>query len=148
VTGALVVAFGLLVGPFALSAYSDLRPSDAWRDRDGKPVPETKVSSHAGPEHCDWQSVTSLELEAGSGLTGPALSGRITFLRDPEGKLGDSVLSPYDAGAELPRGAVDSGWARDGHELWLDPDGWAAYLQVEGDEFERWPRTSGVISCA
>ncbi len=45
-TGALVVAFGLLVGTFAWSAYSDLRPSDVWRDRDGKPVPETKVSSH------------------------------------------------------------------------------------------------------
>ena len=69
-------------------------------------------------------------------------------MRDPEGKLTDYVLSPYDPTVELPSGAVDSGWARDGQELWFDPEGWAAYLQVDDAEFERWPRTSGDVVCA
>jgi hypothetical protein len=145
---AFVAALGLLVGAFAWSASSDLRPTDVWRDRDGEPVSAATVSSYAGPEHCDWQTVTFLELQAGSGLTEPALSGRVTFLRDPDGTLADYVVSPYAAPVARPDDAVDTGWERDGQEVWLDREGWAAYVRIDGEAYERWPRTSGPIACA
>ena len=110
-------------------------------------VAEDECVLNAGPEHCEWQDVVFLEIGYRSGLTQPGLSGKLTFLRDSEGVLADQVVSQFEADIILPSDAVATGWQRDGQDLWLDPDGAAAYLHVGGEHFEKWPRARGLIAC-
>jgi len=118
-----VAAVVLVGGIFAVNLYEALRDENVWTDRDGQSVPESKVVSYFGPEHCDWQDVVFLQIGYRSGLTQPGLSGELKFLRDPAGELADHTVARFEPSAELPANAVDTGWQRDGQELWLDPDG-------------------------
>ncbi len=104
-----------------------------WERPDGSKVPTTTLSSFEGPEHCDWQSVTFLTFgEYGEGLS---------FARDPDGALSELTFTAYDAKADLPEDAVDSGFQRDGRHLWLAKDDTAAYLVSLDDpaDVELWP---------
>jgi hypothetical protein len=49
---------------------------------------------------------------------------------------------------ELPAGANDTGWRRDGRRLWLTRE--AAYLVDHEDprDIERWPAATERIACA
>jgi hypothetical protein len=104
------------------------------------------VTSYEGPEHCGWQGVIFIEIGYRSGLAQPGLSGGLSFLRDPDGVLSDHAVAQLEPRVALPPDAVETGWRRDGHELWLAPDGTAAYIDV-GDGLEKWPRTRGVVAC-
>jgi hypothetical protein len=53
----------------------------------------------------------------------------------------------YDAPAELPEVAVDTGYERDGDHLWLSPDQRRAYVGTAAD-VEVWPRTVEPLGCA
>lgn len=105
-----------------------------WTDRTGRRVPTTTVQSFPGPEHCNWQTVTFLEV------------GDREFLRDPDGELADFVEQPgYAPDVPLPVGATDTGWVREGARLWLTSA--AAYVDV-GGRTERWSETTQDIGCA
>jgi hypothetical protein len=101
------------------------------------------VESFAGPEHCDWESVTFLLVDVDLNALG-ASANEQTFFRDPEGLLNDVAEAAYDGDAELPEDAVDSGLRLGARELWAepadDPPGPEAVYVVEGDSVERWPR--------
>jgi hypothetical protein len=112
-----------------------------WEDADGHRVPTTEIVSFAGAEHCDWQDITFLML-------GGERKGR-QFLRDATGELAHLTRTTYDASATLPDDARDTGYQRDGRELWVASD--AAYLVELSDrsDVERWPTPSkGPIFCA
>ncbi|MFF2506406.1 hypothetical protein ACFVTY_23925 [Streptomyces sp. NPDC058067] len=113
-------------------ARLDLR---VWTDRAGRPVPVSEVFSTAGPEHCDWQSVTFLHL------------GDRQYLRDPGHVLSrDSLHTSYAPKSRLPAGATDTGY-RDGHrQLWLSADKSNAYVRT-GSRVERWPGSIEPIAC-
>jgi hypothetical protein len=115
-----------------------------WTDASGAHVPVSKVTSWPGPEHCDWQDITFLEI--GSRETQPAEE---EYLRDTHGELADFLNGSYDAHAALPEDATDTGWQHDGRELWLMPDKSAAYLVRVDDttDVERWPASTDPIGC-
>ncbi|MGY0019836.1 hypothetical protein ACVHNB_12740 [Streptomyces sp. YJ-C3] len=116
-----------------------------WEDRRGRPVPTTKVSSSLGPEHCDWQSVEFLHLDAEGDPRG---LGR-QYFRDPERKLADldRLTSAYAKDVPLPRDAVDTGYRHDGRQLWLSRDERNAYVRTADGEVERWPGTTESVAC-
>lgn len=112
-----------------------------WTDAAGARVPVAEIRSYQGPEHCDWQDITFLEL-------GP--ENRPTrYVRDVDGQLADFLTTTYAAGVRLPDDAIDTGYRRAGQELWGVPRGEAVYL-VRTDspgDVERWPRDKRGIGC-
>ncbi len=114
-----------------------------WQDALGNRVPVTKIQSFQGPEHCNWQDITFLLLEGES--------GERQYLRDTKGELTDYLSTTFQAGGDLPRGAIDTGFERDGRRLWLHPDGTAAYLVANNKnpgDVERWPAAREAVLCA
>ncbi len=114
-----------------------------WKDGSGARVPVTRVESYQGAEHCSWQNITFLKV--GAKHEGDQ------FVRDTEGELADNLKTTYDASATLPENATDSGFHRDGRQLWLVPGHEAAYLVSLDDatDVERWPAAKGQgIYCA
>ncbi|MGQ0845408.1 MAG: hypothetical protein ACT4QF_14885 [Sporichthyaceae bacterium] len=114
---------------------------EIWTDRDGKRVPTTVLHSGPGSKHCAWESATFI-----------FLSDRTWYVRDPEGLFvrEQSSAKPllkaaYDADAELPAAAKDTGYRRDGKRLYLTEN--VAYLRY-ADHVEAWPRATKGWGCA
>jgi hypothetical protein len=61
----------------------------------------------------------------------------------------DSLQTTYESRTSLPEGATDTGFRRDGRQLWLAPEA-AAYLVSLQDraDVERWPAARDAIGCA
>lgn len=116
-------------------AYTDSIGLQIWTAAAGHPVATTKIAAWRGPEHCDWQSMTFLEL------------GKVSYVRDPKPEVADYFAEPYQAHAKLPGDAVDTGYRRDGARLWLSPDGQRAYVGTP-DDVEVWPREQKPLGCA
>jgi hypothetical protein len=115
-----------------------------WQDADGDPVPVTTITSSPGPEHCDWEDIVFLRLgRAGS-------DSWQQYLRDTDGELTALLRTTYADDVALPAGAEATGYRHDGRELWLVPDGSAAYLVdvADPDDVERWPAPQEPIACA
>ena len=103
-----------LLTAFALVACGEGDVAGEWRDSAGR-----TLASYPGPEHCDWESVTFLEV---------AFS-----LTRPE----DAVATGFRSGdAELWVSPADA-----------DGDTYGAVYVVD-DDVERWPRTREEIACA
>jgi hypothetical protein len=124
------------------SAVTEALGIGVWQDRSGTRVPVARIRSFPGPAHCDWQDLTFLLLGAEATAD--------QYIRDPAGKLTDLLRFAYDAHADLPAGATDTGLHRDGRELWLAPDRAAAYLVSVDDpaDVELWPGVRDPVGCA
>lgn len=110
-----------------------------WERADGSRVSTSVVTSYLGPEHCDWDDITFLRLGDHP--------GGAQFVRDTRGEF--DLLSTYDDSATLPTDATDTGFEREGKQLWLSESGDAAYLvDLESPaEVERWPAAGEPIMC-
>jgi hypothetical protein len=109
---------------------------ELWSDAAGLPVDTRKVQSYPGPDHCDWQRATFLQL------------GRSTYVRNPpEDLVGHSLAEDWSADTRLPGDATDTGYRRGEGELWVSGDGGRAYL-VTGHRVEMWPRETEPVGCA
>jgi hypothetical protein len=106
-----------------------------WTDSAGVPAPTTTIESWRGPEHCDWQSMTFLDL------------GKAVYVRDPQPDLAEYFADPYRPHTDLPSTAVDTGFQRDGQRLWLSQDKQLAFVGTSSD-VEAWPRTIKPLLCA
>ena len=114
-----------------------------WADVTGDRVPVTRIVSYRGSEHCDWQDLTFLH-------TGSERHGQ-QYVRDVHGELAPWLTTTYDADADLPDTAIDTGLRRDDRQLWIDVDPRAAYLVsiVDPADVERWPAAAKEpIGCA
>ncbi|MFF3501278.1 hypothetical protein [Streptomyces sp. NPDC003247] len=121
------------------AAFTDSREYEVWTDADGGRVPVSTLSSHAGADHCDWQSAHFLVLGRGEDSR--------QYVRDPEGVLDAGLLSaPYDGDARLPGDAHDTGYRHRGRELWLRDDPSAVYVRTP-DGVEAWPLAKSTIAC-
>ena len=141
-------------GEWRLSAWSICDPGElvgarseslgygAWLDADGDPVPTTRVMTWRGAERCGWKDVTFIDLDGGSAAS-------VQLVNDPSGSLDGRLRTTYDARAQLPADARDTGWRRGGSALWLQPDGDAAYLVNVADptDVQRWPEAKRPIAC-
>ncbi len=120
---------------------------DLWTDAEGRPAPAAEVYSMPGPEHCDWQDSTWLHVGAGEEQwTG---DDGVTYLGNPD-ELADYVVGEYDVSAVLPADAKDTGFRRDGRQLFLDARGDTAYLVSLDDpsDVHAWPRLKPGVACA
>lgn len=72
--------------------------------------------------------------------------GEVQYVCDPEPDLADFFAEPYVAHHKLPPTAVDTGFERDGHHLWLSPDKQRAFVGTP-DDVEIWPRTIKPLGC-
>lgn len=115
-------------------SFTDSIGLGIWTDPAGRPVPTTTIESWRGPEHCGWESMTFLEL------------GKATYVRDPQPGLDDYFAEPYRPHAELPAGAMDTGFERDGERLWTSPDDQRAFVGTKAD-VEVWPRAIEALGC-
>jgi hypothetical protein len=130
------------------AGFTDDLGIGVWSDATGARVPVTEVLSFQGAEHCDWQDITFLRL--GEDPRGVHRDQVEEYLRDTHGELARSLTGSFGAHAELPGDARDTGWQRDGRELWLVPDRSAAYLVSLDDpsDVERWPSSKQQVGCA
>ncbi|GAB3521767.1 hypothetical protein [Arthrobacter monumenti] len=108
-----------------------------WTDERGRTVPTTMVLSQPGPEHCGWDDLTFLYL-------GGEERGAV-YVRDPDGEFeAELTRTTYDDEVVLPADAEDTGYRREGHELWLAADRSAAYVVDGLGAAERLPAAPGV----
>ncbi|MEU4039464.1 hypothetical protein [Streptomyces collinus] len=109
---------------------------EVWTDRAGERVPVRRLSSHPGPEHCDWQSAHFLTL------------GERTYVRDPEGVFRRDGLidARYRQRVRMPADARDTGYHRRGRHLWLTADRDTAYVRTSAG-VEAWPRAPRGVAC-
>lgn len=71
------------------------------------------------------------------------------YVRDPEDVFGDPVTAAaFDPEAELPEGAVDTGFRLGGTALWMDPADPSGIFLVAADSVERWPLDPEPTLCA
>lgn len=115
-------------------SVNDAAGLQIWTDAAGEPVATTTIQSSRGPEHCDWQSMTFLEL------------GKTTYVRDPLPGLAEYFAGTYRAHTTLPTGAIDTGYQRSGERLWLSSDRHTAYVGTERD-VGAWPREIKPLLC-
>lgn len=124
--------------PAATIAKLDL---GVWQDRNGRPAPLAQVESVPGEEWCDYAGVSFVQ------------AGRYpherAYVRDTDHQATRYLRVAYDGAASLPPGAVDSGYHRDGRELWFGPDATAVYLVSLTDKMdvERWPAVKPGVGC-
>lgn len=133
---------GWYVESWAMCDYSEFPRSvtDAmglqiWTDPRGTPISTKTIQSRRGPKHCDWESMTFLALE------------KDTYVRDPLSDVAAYFAAQYRAHAQLPHGAIDTGFERDGQHLWLSADKQSAYVGTATD-VEAWPREIKPLLCA
>jgi hypothetical protein len=117
-------------------SVDDELPVEIWVDADGNRVPTSIVTSSQGPQHCDWESVTFLWFEDSQ------------YISDPRRVLsGVDFVAPFDDDSELPSNAIDTGYQREGRQLWVSADGSVAYL-VDDNRVEAWPTSTDLVGCA
>jgi hypothetical protein len=118
------------------AAFAAAQGWEVWTDRHGRRVPVSRLTSSAGPAHCGWQSAHFLDLDG------------TTYARDPDGALGDELLTaPYRGRVRMPADARDTGYRYRDRRLWLTPDHATAYVRTP-DGVEAWPRLEEGVGCA
>ncbi|WP_406497318.1 hypothetical protein OHB06_44355 [Streptomyces sp. NBC_01604] len=121
------------------ASFTDSEEFEIWTDRQGRRLPTTTISSHAGPEHCDWQSAHFLYLGRGE--------DRRQYVRDPQSAFeSDALTTSYDGDVRIPDGARDTGYRLAEQELWLTDDRSVAYVRTP-DGVEAWPVTKQMVGC-
>lgn len=120
-----------------------LRPGslEIWTDDQGRRAPTYEIRSSRGAAHCDWTDMTFLTLDEDE---------EHQYVRRAQTEyVGDFFAERYRTAVPLPRDAVDSGYRRDGRQLWLSADRKRAYVGRPGAAtVELWPRTTQMLGCA
>lgn len=113
-----------------------------WEDETGHRVAVTEILSFQGPEHCDDQDVTFLDLTPGD----PSLK----YVRVTDDRYSGYLTTTFATLDALPDGATDTGYSRHSRSLWLGSSPAAAYLVNDSDpnDIERWPAETEPITCA
>lgn len=115
-----------------------------WNDAEGNPVPLDVLMLRApGPDfHCaPWPADILMGTPLGS--SSESTEAR-AFVRDIIGGFADPDVVPgFDADTELPPGAIDTGYRREGMALWMDPTDDEHIYVVTPNGVEAWPRSAG-----
>ena len=120
---------------------AEARDFGVWEDASGRRVPVTELMSFQGAEHCSWEHITFLHVGHGEDLD--------QYIRDTTGEFAAALPMTYEAHTTKPGSASDTGFRRDGRQLWLTPERDAAYLVSIDDhaDVERWPAAAEPIYC-
>lgn len=116
-----------------------------WQTADGCPIRLDIVMLRDGGE-CLPEPEILLGAPPGSAM---GKHNTAVYVRRPDPAVRSAtVVSGYDSNASLPPHAEDSGFRRDGAELWTDPGDEDFVYLVEGDRVERLPRDLEAPGCA
>lgn len=121
-----------------------------WIDGDGCLVRIDVISHHHGAAHCGWERMESISIGRPFGSSIAAGSSTETtnrYVWDPQGVLPDGPLGSELDLADIPDTALDTGYRRDGSELWLDETDESVLYRIRGSTVEAWERSSSGI-CA
>jgi hypothetical protein len=120
-----------------------------WATGDGCAVRLDVLMTRQGEDSCGGEQVADILMGTPLGRSQDKSRPR-SFIRDPKGILvGRKTSEAFDAHAQLPVDAKDTGYRQDDLQLWMRPaDDSFVYLVGESD-VEAWPRmpTPGV-GCA
>jgi hypothetical protein len=156
VAGVALASCSLWPGPDDQSQPSPSPYAGSWQDRTGRPVPDGAkgrlvMVSYDGPRHCDWESVTFLQLAWPPGRVAPSEGARGVrqYLRDPNGVLAGFSVPGGFGRAALPADARDTGYRHGAYQLWVSRSDADRFVYVVGPGgVERWPRATQLIACA
>lgn len=126
--------------------HADYRP---WTTADGNCLIRIDViADRQGPAHCGWQAARVIVTGIPVGARYADDRNDAVYVRDPDDVFDDpATASAFDPDADLPEGAVDTGWRQGDTELWIDPaDVTAIYLRL-GTSTERWPLDTEPAGC-
>jgi hypothetical protein len=155
------------LGPFCADPHVETQPGfvapssepsallGVWVDGAGNPVPgvwnsvdQTVISARDFLGTCDWDSVLFLEVGWPLGTVASTSETTRLFVRDPEGIFADTENDLFDAEAELPVDAVDTGFHRGDWELWTSQSvGDKGVFLVNGSIVEEWPLLPAAPEC-
>jgi hypothetical protein len=157
VAGVALASCSLWPGPHDQSQPPPSPYAGTWQDRTGQPVPDGATGgrlvmvSYDGAAHCDWESVTFLQLAWPPGRVAPSdQAGNIRqYLRDPNGVLAELSAPGGFGRTALPADARDTGYRHGAYHLWVSRSDADRFVYVVGpDAVERWPRATQLIACA
>jgi hypothetical protein len=156
VAGVVLASCSLWPGPDDQSQPPPSPYAGSWQDRTGRPVPDGAkgrlvMVSYDGPRHCDWESVTFLQLAWPPGRVAPSEGARGVrqYLRDPNGVLAGFSVPGGFGRAALPADARDTGYRHGAYQLWVSRSDADRFVYVVGPGgVERWPRATQLIACA
>ncbi|HEY9558564.1 MAG TPA: hypothetical protein VIR58_17630 [Acidimicrobiales bacterium] len=102
----------------------------------------TEIVSFQGPEHCNDEEVTFLDVAPGA--------ASLNYVRVDDDRYSGYLTTTFAVIDALPDGATDTGYNRNGRSLWLGESPVAAYLvsDSDADDIERWPSETEPITCA
>lgn len=159
----LALAVSVGVGTGLWSAREGQGPPEGpWQDSRGRLLPDGTnreqgfplvVHVYQGHEHCDWQTVTFLNLTWPPGTVARSPLGEENiqqYVRDPEKRIGppSHFAGSFDPDTTLPTWARATGFHNDGWELWVGRSDTDRYIYVRNDRrTERWPRALSPIYC-
>lgn len=121
-----------------------------WTDRQDCLVRIDVISHHHGAAHCGWQKMQWITIGRPLGSSIAAGSSPETtnrYVWDPQGVLPDGPIGSKLNLAEIPDTAFDTGYRRNGSELWLDETDEVFLYRISGTTVEVWQRSSSGI-CA
>ena len=121
-----------------------------WTTTDGCAVRLDVLMTRQGEDSCGGEEVADILMGQPLGAPTSESKSRM-FIRDPQQILTNRKTSQaFDADAQLPADAEDTGFRQDGLELWMRPgDDSFVYLLVNEDGVEAWPQATGqVAGCA
>lgn len=119
-----------------------------WTDSDGCLVRIDVISHHHGAAHCGWQSMESITIGRpfGSSIAAGSSSAN-RYVWDPQGVLPDGPVGSWLNLSDMPDTALDTGYRREGSELWLDDENETVLYRVSGDTVEAFQLSSSGL-CA
>lgn len=124
-------------------------PTDGWTTRSGCPVRLDVLTQFQGAGHCGWESASTISTAATLGHRANRSRERRYYVRDPLNVYRDEATSrAFDADAELPSGARDTGFRRRGVALWMKPGDPAWIYLVDKRRVDRWPLDPEPSFCA
>jgi hypothetical protein len=120
-----------------------------WATTDGCAVRLDVLMTRQGEDSCGGEEVADILMGQPLG-TSTSESKSQTFIRDPQQILTNRETSQaFDADAQLPAAAEDTGFHQDGLELWMRPRDHSFVYLVNEDGVEAWPQATGQIAgCA
>jgi hypothetical protein len=129
-----------------------------WFDASGQPLPNGSpddagnvLNVYQGAEHCQWESVTFMNIGWPVGTLSNAQGDWRQYVRDPEGLFDDGALHVgYVDDTTLPSDATDTDYHRGPWRLWvgLSQANDAIYVaNADTGAVERWGRATPPIIC-
>jgi hypothetical protein len=118
-----------------------------WTTKDDCDVRLDVLMTRQGEGACGGSRVADILMGTPLGRPHDESAARI-YIKDPTNVFGDDVTSEaYEADAELPDDAVDSGYRQDGTELWISRDDDRSIYLVAESSIEKWPQDGSPPGC-